>query len=55
MCLDIKIAKTQIIVTTAIEDFSTQVFTFSEKMVEKDEKKWMELVGKYYDMQAKAL
>jgi len=51
-CLDIKISKTQIIVTTAVENFSTQVFTFGEKMVEKDEKKWMELVGKYYDMQA---
>ena len=51
-CLDIKISKTQIIVSTPVEQFSTQVFTFGEKMVEKDEKKWMELVGQYYDMQA---
>ena len=51
-CLGIKITKTQIIVTTAIKPFSTQVFTFTGKEIEKDEERWMELVDKYYDMQA---
>jgi len=50
-CLGIKISKTQIIVTTALEQFSTQVFTFGGKVIEKDEKKWMELVAEYYDKQ----
>jgi len=46
-----KYSKTQIIVTTAIEGFSTQVFTFGQKEIEKDEDNWMQLVRKYYDIQ----
>lgn len=50
-CLGVKISKTQIIVTTAVEGFSTQVFTFGQKEIEKDEENWMQLVRKYYDIQ----
>jgi hypothetical protein len=50
-CLGIKIAKTQILVTTAVENFSTQVFTFGENEILKDEAAWLALVRKYYDEQ----
>jgi hypothetical protein len=50
-CLGIKIAKTQILVTTAVENFSTQVFTFGENEILKDEAAWLSLVRKYYDEQ----
>ena len=43
-CLGIKINKTQIIVSTPIEDYQTQVFTFGETEVEKDELAWLALV-----------
>lgn len=50
-CLGITIQKTQIIVTTAIEEYSTQVFTFGESEVEKDSKAWFETVKRFYEMQ----
>lgn len=48
-CLGIKIDKTQIIVTTAIKEFNTQIFTFSPEEVEKDEENWFEVVKQYYE------
>jgi len=50
-CLGIKIKKTQIIVTTAIKEYNTQIFTFNEEDVEKDEANWFEVVKQYYDNQ----
>ena len=50
-CLGIKIDKTQIIVSTAIPEFSVQVFTFSKNDVEKHEVQWLEIVKKFYDTQ----
>jgi hypothetical protein len=50
-CLGIKIDKTQIIVSTAIPEFSVQVFTFSKNDVEKHEVQWLEIVKKFYDNQ----
>jgi hypothetical protein len=47
-CFGIKIAKTQIIVSTPLPEFSVQVFTFSGKDVEKDEAAWHEVVRKFY-------
>ena len=47
-CLDIKIDKTQIIVSTAIPDFSVQVFTFGENEIQKHEDQWLELLNKFY-------
>lgn len=47
-CLGIKINKTQIIVSTPLEEYQTQVFTFGESEVEKDEIAWLSLVDKYY-------
>lgn len=46
-CLGIKINKTQIIVSTPIEEYDTQVFTFGEAAVEKDEENWLQLVDKF--------
>lgn len=53
-CLGIKILKTQIIVTTAVEEFNTQIFTFGPEEVERDEKAWFETVKHYYDLQEAA-
>lgn len=50
-CLGIKINKTQIIVATAIKEFSTQVFTFGAEEIERDEESWFEVVKQYYEMQ----
>jgi len=50
-CLGIKIDKTQIIVTTAIKEFNTQIFTFGPDDVEKDETSWFEVVRQYYENQ----
>lgn len=47
-CLGIKINKTQIIVSTPIEEYDTQVFTFGENEVEKDEANWLQLVDKFF-------
>jgi hypothetical protein len=47
-CLGIKINKTQIIVSTPLEEYQTQVFTFGETEVEKDEVAWLNLVNKYF-------
>jgi hypothetical protein len=47
-CLGIKINKTQIIVSTPLEQYQTQVFTFGETEVAKDEENWLALVDKYY-------
>ena len=47
-CLGIKINKTQIIVSTPLEEYQTQVFTFGETEVEKDEVAWLSLVNKYF-------
>lgn len=47
-CLGIKINKTQIIVSTPIEEYDTQVFTFGESEVEKDEANWLLLVDKFF-------
>lgn len=47
-CLDIKIDKTQIIVSTALPDFSVQVFTFGENEIQKHEDQWLELLNKFY-------
>jgi len=51
-CLGIKIDKTQIIVTTAIEAFNTQIFTFGPEEVEKDEENWFQVVRQYYEAKA---
>jgi hypothetical protein len=51
-CLGIKIDKTQIIVSTAIPEFSVQVFTFSKNDVEKHEVQWLEVVKQFYEAQA---
>ena len=48
-CLGIKISKTQIIVSTPIDDYQTQVFTFGESEVEKDELAWLALVDKFFN------
>jgi len=48
-CLGIKIDKTQIIVTTAIKQFNTQIFTFGPEEIEKDEENWFEVVKQYYE------
>lgn len=47
-CLGLKIDKTQIIVSTPLEDFQTQVFTFSEKEVEKDTDSWLMILDQFY-------
>lgn len=49
-CLGIKVDKTQIIVSTALPDFSVQVFTFGESEIEKDKAQWLALVDKFYSM-----
>jgi len=49
-CLGITIDKTQIIVSTAVKAFNTQVFTFGPEAVEKDEEKWFEVVKNYYQL-----
>ena len=51
-CLGISIDKTQIIVSTAIPEFSVQVFTFGKNDVEKHEKQWLEVVKTFYNQQA---
>lgn len=51
-CLGISIDKTQIIVSTPIPEFSVQVFTFGKNDVEKHEEQWMEVVKKFYNLQA---
>ena len=48
-CLDLKINKTQIIVSTAIPNFSVQVFTFGKEVVEKNEAQWRQIVRQYYE------
>jgi hypothetical protein len=48
-CLGIKISKTQIIVSTPIENYLTQVFTFGQSEVEKDEIAWLALVDKFFN------
>ena len=48
-CLGIKISKTQIIVSTPMDDYQTQVFTFGESEVEKDELAWLALVDKFFN------
>ena len=53
-CLGLKITKTQIIVTTAIKEFNTQIFTFGETEVEKDQAAWFEVVKQYYAQQSAA-
>jgi hypothetical protein len=53
-CLGLKISKTQIIVTTAIKEFNTQIFTFGETEVEKDQAAWFEVVKQYYEQQSAA-
>ena len=47
-CLGIKISKSQIIVSTPLKEYETQVFTFGESEVEKDEAAWLALVDKYF-------
>lgn len=51
-CLGIKIDKTQIIVSTPVPEFSVQVFTFGKNDIEKHEEQWMEVVKKFYNLQA---
>ncbi|NDF98231.1 MAG: hypothetical protein EB101_04760 [Chitinophagia bacterium] len=51
-CLGIQIDKTQIIVSTPTPEFSVQVFTFGKNDIEKHEEQWMEVVSKFYSMQA---
>ena len=53
-CLGIQIDKTQIIVSTAVPEFSVQVFTFGKKDIEKHEELWLEVVKKFYNLQAAA-
>ena len=48
-CLDIKINKTQIIVSTAVPDYSVQIFTFGPKEIEKNEAQWLQIVQNFYD------
>ena len=51
-CLGIKIDKTQIIVSTPNPEFSVQVFTFGKNDVEKHEEQWLEVLKKFYNLQA---
>lgn len=51
-CLGISIDKTQIIVSTPVPEFSVQVFTFGKNDIEKHEEQWMEVVKKFYNLQA---
>lgn len=51
-CLGIKINKTQIIVSTPNPEFSVQVFTFGKNDVEKHEEQWLEVLKKFYHLQA---
>lgn len=53
-CLGITIDKTQIIVSTAIPEFSVQVFTFGKKDVEKHEVMWLEILKKFYNLHSAA-
>ena len=46
--LGIKIDKTQIVVTTPVPEFSTQVFTFGETEVEKDEAAWRAILSQFW-------
>lgn len=47
-CLGVKIDKTQIIVSTPSPEYSVQVFTFSEKEVEKHTESWMSTLNSFY-------
>ena len=47
-CLGIKIDKTQIIVSTPLKAYETQVFTFSEKEWEKDTDSWLMILDQFY-------
>jgi hypothetical protein len=53
-CLGIKIVKTQIIVTTAIKEFNTQIFTFGSEEVEKDCESWLQVLKNYYELHPQA-
>ena len=48
-CFGIKIDKTQIFVSTALPDYSTQLFSFSPLEIEKHEKLWLLSVEDYYN------
>lgn len=48
-CLGIKINKTQIIVSTAVPEFSVQVFTFGPEDLKKDKEMWFEVLRKFYE------
>ena len=48
-CLGVKINKTQIIVSTAVPEFSVQVFTFGPEDLKKDKEMWFEVLRKFYE------
>ena len=48
-CLDIKIDKTQIIVSTPLPEYPVQVFTFSKAQVEKHVEQWLQVLRQFYE------
>ena len=48
-CLDIKIDKTQIIVSTPLPEYPVQVFTFSRAQVEKHVEQWLQVLRQFYE------
>lgn len=48
-CLDLKINKTQIIVSTPLPEYPVQVFTFSRAQVEKHIEQWLQVLRQFYE------
>lgn len=48
-CLDIKIDKTQIIVSTPLPEYPVQIFTFSRAQLEKHMEQWTQVLRQFYE------
>jgi hypothetical protein len=48
-CLDLKVDKTQIIVSTPLPEYPVQVFTFSRAQVEKHIEQWLQVLRQFYE------
>lgn len=48
-CLGITIDKTQIFVSTSLPDYPVQIFTFSQRDIEKHEQQWFEVLRNFYE------
>lgn len=48
-CLNIKIDKTQIIVSTPLPEYPVQIFTFSKAQVEKHVEQWLQVLRQFYE------